>query len=128
MAFPWMVNFFNPPRDLFRLQFGTQAGSQVSFNWWNNTSIDLEIAEIEIDWPAGNEGLFNMFNGGVGIWNGFDPSPPTIVNSGWSGTPANRTWDAKSNDDMEFFFGSAASSGYTLRVLFTNGWEIEASG
>lgn len=125
MAFPWMVNFFNPPRDQLRLVFTSAVSNTTRFDLTNNTAIDLVVAEIYMDWPASNDALFNHLKGGTVIWSGADVDPPTLVNGGWlNGIPA-RTFYAKTTDRIEQSWGvSAQASGYEMRVTFTNGWSI----
>jgi hypothetical protein len=127
MTFPWMVNFFNPPRDQIRLEFASAISNITTWNWWNNTEIDIVIASIYHDWPAGNDAIFNFFVDGQVIWSGEDVTPPTFIDGGWAGPVSRRTFPAKSNDNMEVFYGvAAAGSGYETIITFTNGWSIRA--
>ena len=108
------------------LTWNGQAGASVTFDWANNSSKDLVIAKIIIDWPPANDSLFNVFNGGNIIWNGEDTSPPTTITS-FIGTVAARTWAANTNDDIAFFFGLGQPTGYDLTVIFNNGWSAHVS-
>lgn len=124
MSFPWQVMFSNPPTDQLRLVWGHATSNIVGFDWANNTAIDLVIAKIELTWPSGNDPIFNVFVDGTVIWNGADGPPDAILTS-FVNTEADRTFHAKSSEDIEFFFGTnAASSGYDLIITFENGWTI----
>lgn len=124
MTFPWQTMFSNPPTDQLRLVWKSAVSTVATFDWVNNTSIDLVIARVDLVWPSGNDAIFNMFNKGVMIWSGADVSPPTTITA-FAGTVAQRTWLAHEADDVEFFFGTnAEASGYDLLITFDNGWSI----
>jgi serine/threonine protein kinase len=89
----------------------------------NGTGSPIVIEEINLDWPASNFGIFNVFLDGTLIWASGDPSPPTYI-SNFIGSKSDRQVD--SSGVLEALFGNdAASSGYSLEIRFDNGCRIK---
>jgi len=131
MAFPWMVNFFNPPRYEHRLTFDGVTSTLAQFKVYNDSLVGLEIEYIYLNWPSGNLGVFTAQLDVTTIASGGDASPPTEFPDDvpWFGTPADRTVQPKTESDLEFSFGGdAAGTGYSLTVRFTNGVELSVDG
>ena len=79
---------------------------------------------IDLNWPASNDALFNIFVDGTVVWASVDTAPPTHIDS-WVGGQSER--EVTSSADLEAFFGiTAAGSGYNLSVIFDNGCQVSA--
>jgi hypothetical protein len=100
------------------------GGSTLSFSITNNSGILLEITAIRISWPGSNGDLLEIQFGGQPIYN-----IPTSINplnipadNGWVSGGGHRKINNSSTKSLTFVFsGSAASSGYSVRVTFDNG-------
>ena len=85
----------------------------------NDTGSAVTVQSVNLGWPVSNDALFFMYLGGAEIWSGEDLDPPTSVSS------VGRS--VSSSADLEAHFGaSAAGSGYSLTVNFTNGCQAVA--
>ena len=90
----------------------------------NGSGGTIRIAVIDLNWPASNDALFNIFVDGTVVWAGADSLPPTHIDS-WIGGPAAR--DVNSSATVEAFFGTtAAGSGYNISITFDNGCQASA--
>jgi serine/threonine protein kinase len=93
----------------------TIAGWEIT----NDSGATITIEVIDLDWPASNDALFNIFVDGTVVWGGEELLPPTHIDS-WIGGQSAR--DVVSSAALEAFFGTnAAGSGYNLSVTFENG-------
>jgi hypothetical protein len=96
----------------------------VAWEIRNNSGSRITIESLNLDWPASNDALFNVFLNGTMIWGGEDLDPPTSISS-WIGGSGAR--EVNTSADLEFAFGaSAAGSGYNLRVNFDNGCQVSS--
>jgi len=90
----------------------------------NDTGETIRIEVIDLNWPASNDALFNIFVDGSVVWAGEDLTPPTHISS-WVGDQSAR--DVDSSAELEVFFGTnAAASGYNLLITFDNGCQASA--
>jgi len=90
----------------------------------NDSGATIRIEVIDVNWPASNDALFNVFVDGSVVWAGEDLTPPTHISS-WVGGLSAREVD--SSADLEVFFGTnAAASGYNLLITFDNGCQASA--
>ena len=97
----------------------------VSFSVSNSGSGTVIITRIVLDWPAGNGELDRIRFNSSSIWNGNDGTPPTDVDSGWTG---NRVLVGGISKILKFQFTSEAhGSGYDLD-LFLSGCHRSAGG
>jgi len=94
--------------------------------WWvtNNSGTTITIDVVDLDWPASNDALYNIFVKGAVVWSGEDLLPPTHIDS-WIGGQSAR--EVHSTASLEAFFGTtAAGSGYNLDITFDNGCQASA--
>lgn len=91
----------------------------------NDSGATITIERIDLDWPASNDALFNIFVNGTVVWAGVDTTPPTHIDSTWVGGQSAR--QVGTSAELEVFFGTnAAGSGYNLSVTFDNGCQASA--
>ena len=84
--------------------------------------MQIQITNAYLGWPGSNEELKKVELGGSELWSGEDENPPTSFSC--SGSKCNI--NAGSDKVMVLFFDEdAASSGYTLRLTYTNGCVVE---
>ncbi len=107
------------------LRFLSATSTITRWRLENRGGQPMVISRIETTWPTSNDAIFNAFLDGKVIWSGEDLVPPTILTT-WFGGEADRQLQGVMS--LEFFFGTqAASSGYDLRVRFSNGCEVAAA-
>ena len=98
----------------------------VSFSVSNSGSGTVIITRIVLDWPAGNGELDRIRFDSSSIWNGNDGTPPTDVDSGWTG---NRVLVGGSSKDLRFEFTSAAQiSSYDVELTFNGDCQRSSGG
>lgn len=98
----------------------------VSFSVSNSGSGAVIITRIVLDWPAGNGALDRIRFGSSSIWNGNDETPPSDVDSGWTG---NRTLGGGSSKDLKVEFTSEAQgTGYDLELTLNSGCHRSSGG
>jgi hypothetical protein len=98
------------------------SGQEYSIRVSNTTGAQIVITNVNIQWPSTNSALKKVESDGSEIWSGDDTSPPSSFSC--SGNPCR----VNHNNDrvLVFFFDSdAAGSGYTLRLNFSNGCEVQ---
>ena len=94
-------------------------GKWIRWELFNDTGLDIVIEEINIDWPVEMECLNRIDVNGDRIWNGSDTSPPTLINSGWTGDATDRTIEIGNTEILGFKFdNNNASFGYEVTVTF----------
>ncbi len=92
----------------------------------NDSGETIMIEVVDLNWPASNDALFNIFVDGSVVWAGEDLNPPTHIDA-WVGGQSAR--EVNSSADLEAFFGTnAAASGYNLLITFDNGCQASAGG
>jgi len=102
----------------------TSTSNIAGWEITNDSGATIRIEVIDLNWPASNDALFNIFVGGTVVWNGVDTTPPTHIDS-WVGGQSAR--EVTSSIELEAFFGTmAAGSGYNLSVTFDNGCQVSA--
>jgi hypothetical protein len=110
---------------LLNLSFLNATSNITGWRLQNDSGSALAITRIEIEWPTTNDAVFNVFLDGTVIWSGEGLESPTIMTT-WIGGTEDRSVDTLSL--VEFFFGTVAvSSGYDLRIWFSNGCEVSAA-
>jgi hypothetical protein len=91
--------------------------------WWqlgNDGGLAVKIAAIFIDWPPSNQKLDEVKLGGDRIWDVHDDTPPSLIDSGWSG--GSREVAPGSSKDLLFkFHKNVEPSGYVVEVTLDNG-------
>ncbi len=98
----------------------------VSFSVTNSGSSTVFITRIVLDWPSGNGALDRIRFDSSTIWNGNDETPPSDVDSGWTG---NRVLLGETSKDLKFVFTSEAQgSGYDLDLTLNNDCQRSSSG
>jgi serine/threonine protein kinase len=90
----------------------SRTSNVVEWEIHNNTGGTITLSELNLDWPASNDALFEIRLGGSLLWSGEDLDPPTQVSASRS---------IGGTEDLRAFFGIAAGSGYDLSLNFTNG-------
>ncbi len=102
------------------------VGKQVSWTVDNSSSSTQTISRIQLDWPGGNGQLKKIRLENSLIWNAGDGSPPSVIQSGWKGTPE---FPAGTQKELSFEFSSdAAGSGYNLEIELVAGCQLSAGG
>jgi hypothetical protein len=105
---------------------GDVSGREV---WWelgNDGGSPVKITAIFIDWPPMNQKLDEIKLGGDRIWDVHDDTPPTTIDSGWSG--GNREVPSESSKDLLFkFHRNAEPSGYAVNVTLDNGCVVSGN-
>ncbi len=108
------------------LRGGDVSGREV---WWelgNDGGLPVKIIAIFIDWPPMNQKLDEIKLGGDRIWDVHDDTPPTTIDSGWSG--GNREVPPGSSKDLMFkFHKNAVPSGYAVDVTLDNGCVVSGN-
>ena len=100
----------------------TSTSNIAGWEITNDSGATIRIEVIDLNWPASNDALFNIFVGGTVVWSSVDTAPPTHIDS-WIGGQSAR--EVTSSTDLEAFFGTmAAGSGYNLSVTFDNGCQV----
>lgn len=98
----------------------------ASWSVTNTGSGTVIITRIVLDWPAGNGALDRIRFGSSSIWNGNDETPPSDVDSGWTG---NRTLGGGSSKDLKFEFTSEAQgTGYDLELTLNSDCQRSSGG
>jgi serine/threonine-protein kinase len=107
---------------LIDYQTAGRNGQEFNIRINNNTSLQIQITNVYLGWPGSNDELKKVELAGSELWSGEDENPPTSFSC--SGPKCNI--NPGSNKVMTLFFGEdAASSGYTLRLTYTNGCVVE---
>lgn len=102
----------------------TSTSNIAGWEITNDSGATIKIEVIDLNWPASNDALFNIFVDGTVVWASVDTAPPTHIDS-WVGGQSAR--EVTSSADLEAFFGTmAAGSGYNLSVTFDNGCQVSA--
>jgi len=92
----------------------------------NNSVATISISKINLSWPAGNDSLDKIFLGSAKIWDQNAPPPSVVITSGWTG--GSRTIGSSASKELKFtFISQSISSGYNLKVWFTNGCSVNKS-
>jgi len=107
---------------LIDYQLAGRNGQEYNIRIKNNTGQQIQISGVYLDWPVSNAKLKKVELGGSEIWNGEDSSPPTSFACSGSACRINAGSDKVM---VSFYDQSAASSGYTLSMSYTNGCEVE---
>jgi len=107
---------------LIDYQLAGRNGQEYNIRIKNNTGQQIQISSVYLDWPVSNAKLKKVELGGSEIWNGEDSSPPTSFACSGSACRINAGSDKVM---VSFYDQSAASSGYTLSMSYTNGCEVE---
>ncbi|MCI0855001.1 MAG: serine/threonine protein kinase [Chloroflexi bacterium] len=98
----------------------------ASWSVTNTGSGTVIITRIVLDWPAGNGALDRIRFGSSSIWNGNDETPPSDVDSGWTG---NRKLGGGSSKDLKFEFTSEAQgTGYDLELTLNSDCQRSSGG
>ena len=105
---------------------GGGMDDKVEFNITNNMTTDAIITSVYVQWPAVNANFHELKFGGAKIWEVEDTSPPTLVNSDWSGSVGDRTLSASGTEKLEVKFTNKPipDSYYKVTVTFDNGCEV----
>jgi hypothetical protein len=94
----------------------------------NNGFSAVRITEIFIDWPVENTKLKMVSFDEIRIWKIGTRVTPTIINSNWDGSDADRDLHAGESKSLRFKFERAAAlTGYTVRVTFDNGCQVSTT-
>ena len=96
----------------------------------NNGGVRTISAISFVNWPGvpTSQKLQRFYFGGALIWDGNSVSPPTIVNSGWSGTAADRQMAVGATKSLQFqFFNNIQAGLYVLDVTFDDGCVVSIS-
>ena len=103
------------------------AGNTVSWDVTNDSTSEVRIDRIELDWPSGNVELDRIRLGGSSIWNGSDGAPPSDISSGWSG---NRKLDGGESKPLRFEFTLVlpVPGAYDLQIYLDVGCQLSAGG
>jgi serine/threonine protein kinase len=95
----------------------SNPGTFVKWQITNGTGSSITLTGIDLDWPASNDGIFEVRLGGSVIWDSGYAFPPPYhfsTSSSVSGT-----------ESLDFLYGGpTASSGYSLEVSFSNGCSV----
>jgi hypothetical protein len=94
----------------------SEDGDIASWSVTNNGSSSVFITRIVLDWPASKGALDRIRFNNSSIWNGNDDSPPTIIDSGWTGTGGRELLGGESKDLKFEFTSNAQGSGYSLQL------------
>ncbi len=98
----------------------------ASWSVTNTGSGSVIITRIVLDWPAGKGALDRIRFDSSSIWNGDDETPPSDVDSGWTG---NRLLVGGTSKDLKFEFSlEAQGSGYDLDLTFNGDCQRSSSG
>jgi hypothetical protein len=98
------------------------SGQDYSIRVTNTTGDQIIIASVNIQWPGSNDALLKAESDGTEIWSGNDPDSPT--NFACSGNQCRVNHN--NNRVLAFTFAvNAASSGYNLRITFSNGCVVQ---
>ncbi|KAA3643189.1 MAG: hypothetical protein DWQ07_21980 [Chloroflexi bacterium] len=90
----------------------------------NGSTGDIEIDEIFFQWPGTNGNLRFVRLDSANIWQGTGTPTSITINSGWQG--ASRVIGAGGARVLQFQFASgSAGTGYTVRVTFDNGCQVQ---
>jgi len=101
--------------------------------FWDISNLSLDVAtisSIQVSWPdiPASQKLTDIGLQGSAIWSGNSNSPPTFINSGWSGAVENRQLAALATKVMQIRFGSNLSAGtITVTVTFEDGCSVSAT-
>jgi hypothetical protein len=96
----------------------------------NNTGATVTIASIISYWPddPSSQKMTALYFGGTEIWSGTWNSPPTGINSGWSGTIADRQISTGTLKTFQFaFFRPLEAGTISAQVTFDDGCVLSAS-
>ncbi len=92
----------------------------------NNSSQNVKIVGLFIDWPAANEELDEIELDGSRIWDERDDTPPSDISSNWEG---NRDIPSGGTKTLTFFFDQDAQPyPYWLKLSFDNGCTVTGGG
>ena len=99
---------------------------QVDWMVRNDSSFSITITQVNLSWLAGNDSLDKIFLGSAKIWDQTASPPSVAITTGWTG--GSRTIGSSANQELRFtFISQSISSGYNLKVWFTNGCSINKS-
>ena len=105
-----------------------EEGGIASWVLTNASVTTVTITRIVLDWPADNLVLDRIRFDGASIWNETDASPPSNIESGWTGE-GNRKLEAASSKSLRFVFGAdAQASGYDVLVHLDVGCQVPGGG
>ena len=105
-----------------------EEGGIASWVLTNASVTTVTITRIVLDWPADNLVLDRVRFDGASIWNETDASPPSNIESGWTGE-GNRKLEAASSKSLRFVFGAdAQASGYDVLVHLDVGCQVPGGG
>jgi serine/threonine protein kinase len=100
----------------------------VSWSVTNAGSGPVTITRIVLTWPAGNGALDRIRFNNSSIWNGNDESPPSDIDSGWTGTGGRELLGGESKDLKFIFTSNAQGSGYSLQLTLNDSCLHSSSG
>jgi hypothetical protein len=103
------------------------GGKRVRVDLTNLTWDALEIAKIDVTWPGGNGNLKTIRLDNSIIWTGNDRPPSASIDAGWDGGVTARTLEPGMERLQLEFRKRVATTGYTIRVEFTDGKFVEYS-
>ena len=97
------------PTPLCNYSYGSLlvSGDDMFWDVTNNTGATKTISAINLpNWPGvpSSQKLQEIYFDGTLIWQGNSNSPPTEINSGWSGTIANRSIVTGATKTFQFTF------------------------
>ncbi|MBM4467883.1 MAG: hypothetical protein FJ014_20430 [Chloroflexi bacterium] len=97
-----------------------RTGKTVSWDITNTSSHPLIIESIELNWPSGNGKLITVKLDGITIFNQERDPTSTKIDSGWTGSLADRTIEAGTGGGGGLWALAAASNTETLELVFQN--------
>lgn len=105
-------------------------GDLLSWTLQNNSLDPYEIASIFIIWDDGppTPQLTDITMQGTTIWSGGPLGSPASINSGWSGSAADRTILGGTSKTQQFSFTKdLKNTGFFVAVTFLNGCTVSGS-
>lgn len=100
----------------------TVDNENVIWDVTNNSAEIITITQIVIDWPIEGTKLIEVKLAGKVIWETGDDTPPTNINSEWTGEDIDRQVNPSEKKALQFEFDTAPGlSGFDLDISFDVG-------